>query len=305
MSRLAPLELIVIAGPTASGKSALAVELALRMDAEILSADSQQVYRHFDIGTAKPTLEEQRGVRHHLISVVDPLEPFSAGQYQRLADEAIREIHGRGKPVLVVGGTGLYLRVLLHGVMHAPPVDATLRASLHQEAAQLGADALHRRLAQVDPVTAKMHPPSDVLRVVRALELFLQTGRAASVLRDEHRFGEARYRHRFYVLQPAREDLYRAIDARTRGLYESGLVEETRRLVEAGFRHTAPMKSVGYRQALDVVEGRTLEGEAEASTAQQTRRYAKRQGTWFRGQANAQVLTPPYEEALEAVTRRL
>ncbi|MBM4380589.1 MAG: tRNA (adenosine(37)-N6)-dimethylallyltransferase MiaA, partial [Deltaproteobacteria bacterium] len=238
--------LVVIAGPTASGKTALAVRVALALGAEIISADSQQVYRRFDVGTAKPSAAELASVPHHLLSFVDPHDAYSAARFQADADRAVSDIRARGKRVVVVGGTGLYLRVLLRGVMEAPSANPAFRAALEARAARGGREALHRELAQVDPEAASVIQPTDLVRITRALEIHAATGRPASALRREHGFGEVRHAHRLFVLMPDREALYGAINARTRGLYAAGLVEETRRLAAEGFRDAAPMRSVGY-----------------------------------------------------------
>ncbi|MCP3142188.1 tRNA (adenosine(37)-N6)-dimethylallyltransferase MiaA [Pyxidicoccus xibeiensis] len=287
--------LTVIAGPTASGKTALAVELAQRAGGEIVSADSQQVYRHFDIGTAKPSAEELAAVPHHLVSFVDPLEAFSAAEYQRRADAAIADITARGRPVFVVGGTGLYMRVLLHGVVDAPGALPELRAELEALASAEGREVVHRRLAQVDPETAAKLPPQDLVRIIRALEIHAQTGVPASEFRKAHSFAPDRYAFRLYVLDPPREDLYPRINARTEALFSRGLVKETRELLARGYADAAPMRSVGYVQARAVVEGRMTVEEAIHDTAQETRRYAKRQLTWFRKEPGAVFVPTPYE----------
>ena len=287
--------LTVIAGPTASGKTAIAIELARQHGGEIVSADSQQVYRHFDIGTAKPSAEELAAVPHHLISVVDPLESFSAAEYQRRADAAIEEISSRGRPVFVVGGTGMYLRILLHGLVEAPGADPELRAELEALAAAEGREAVHRKLAEVDPETATKLPPQDLVRTIRALEIHKQTGKTASEFRREHAFAPDRYPFRMYVLNPPREALYRTIDARTAAMFQRGLVEEVRELIARGFAEAAPMRSVGYVQAKAVVDGQLSMDEALQQTAQETRRYAKRQLTWFRKEPGALFVEPPYD----------
>jgi tRNA dimethylallyltransferase len=292
--------LIVIAGPTASGKTALAIALARQHGGEILSADSQQVYRHFDIGTAKPSAEELAAVPHHLISVVDPLEPFSAAEYQRRADATIEDLTSRGKPVFVVGGTGMYLRILLHGLVEAPGADPELRAELEALAAAEGREAVHRKLAEVDPETAAKLPPQDLVRTIRALEIHKQTGKPASEFRREHAFAPDRYPFRMYVLNPPREALYRTIDARTAAMFRSGLVEEVRALISRGYAEAAPMRSVGYVQAKAVVDGQLSVDEAIQQTAQETRRYAKRQLTWFRKEPGALFVEPPYDALLKA-----
>lgn len=292
--------LLVIAGPTASGKTALAIEVALSLGAEIVSADSQQVYRHFDLGTAKPTAAQLARVPHHLLSVVDPLEDFSAARYQALADAAIAGIRARGKRVVVVGGTGLYLRILLRGVVAAPGADPDLRAALTAFADEKGDAALWERLAAVDPETARALPQADRVRIIRALEIHARTGQPASAARKAHAFAEARHPHRLFVLSPPREALYAAIDARTRAMYEAGLVEEARALAARGYAEAAPMRSVGYPEALAVARGELPLERAIALTAQRTRNYAKRQLTWFRKEPSAEVLAPPWDAGLIA-----
>lgn len=291
--------LTVIAGPTASGKTAIAIELARQHGGEIVSADSQQVYRHFDIGTAKPSAEELAAVPHHLISVVEPLESFSAAEYQRRADAAIEDITSRGRPVFVVGGTGMYLRILLHGLVEAPGADPELRAELETLAAAEGREAVHRKLAEVDPETAAKLPPQDLVRTIRALEIHKQTGKPASEFRREHAFAPDRYPFRMYVLNPPREALYRTIDARTAAMFQHGLVEEVRELIARGYAEAAPMRSVGYVQAKAVVDGTLSVDEAIQQTAQETRRYAKRQLTWFRKEPGALFVEPPYDALLK------
>src|SRR5574338_267210 len=206
MSRvLAQPALTVIAGPTGSGKTDLAVALAERLGAEIVSADSQSVYRHFDIGTAKPDPRQLARVPHHLVSVIEPTEPFSAARWVLLADAAIAEVTARGRPVLVVGGTGLYVRALLHGLTDTPP-DPQVRRGLEEEVRRLGPEAMHRRLAEVDPAAAARLAVADVVRVVRALEIHATTGTPPSELRAAHAFRPARYPSRIHFLDPPREE---------------------------------------------------------------------------------------------------
>ncbi len=293
-------ELVVVAGPTASGKTALALRLAKRLDAEIVSADSQQVYRYFDIGTAKPSASELAEVCHHLVSVIEPTESFSAAQFQKLADAAIEEIRGRSRRVVVVGGTGLYLRVLLHGVISAPPANPALRRELEAEASARGREALHQWLSEVDPESAAAVKPTDLVRVIRALEIYQATGVRASEYRQKHRFLPDRHRFALYVLSPPRSELYRAIDQRAVAMFRGGLLGEVESLVERGFRDATPMRSVNYVQALAVIERRMTLDEAIASASQQARRYAKRQMTWFRREAGARYISPPYSELASA-----
>ena len=285
--------LTVVAGPTAAGKSALALEIAEREGAEIVSADSQAVFRYFDVGTAKPDASALARVPHHLVSVVDPLERFSAARFQVLADAAIRDATARGRRILVVGGTGLYIRVLLHGLSSGTPNPA-VRANLESDAERLGPEEMHARLAQLDPESARRIAVADTLRVVRALEICEVTGKPASAAQQAHGFAENRYRYTLWFLDPPREVLLKAIAARTRAMFARGLVDEVRALVGRGYRDASAMASVGYRQALAVVEGRLSMAEAEADTERQTRAYAKRQRTWFRREPGARFVTPPY-----------
>jgi tRNA dimethylallyltransferase len=286
--------LTVIAGPTAAGKSALALALAERTGGEILSADSQAVYRYFDLGTAKPDAAALARVRHHLVSVIDPQEQFTAARFQSLADAAVADVASRGKRVLVVGGTGLYVRALLHGLSDTPP-DPEVRARLEEEARRIGPEELHARLAGVDPASAARIAVPDVLRVVRALEIHAVTGQPASAAHRRHAFAPERYPCTLWFLDPPREALAEAIARRTRALFAGGLLDEVRGLVARGYRDAPAMGSVGYRQALAVVEGRMTAAAAEAETAQETRAYAKRQRTWFRREPGARFVAPPYD----------
>ncbi len=285
--------LTVIAGPTAAGKSALALRLAEGNEAEIVSADSQAVYRYFDLGTAKPDSEALGKVPHHLVSVVDPLERFSAARFQQLADAAIRDAWARDRRVFVVGGTGLYIRVLLHGL--APGAsDPKLRARLEAEAQRAGPEAMHARLALSDSESARRIAVADTLRVVRALEIHQLTGNPASATHRAHGFASNRYPYRIWFLDPPRDVLFQAIASRTQAMFARGLVEEVEALVARGYREAPAMGSVGYRQALAVVEGRLSLAEAKADTERQTRAYAKRQRTWFRREPGTCFVAPPY-----------
>jgi len=285
--------LLVIAGPTGAGKSQLATELAESLGAEIVGADSQQVYRYFDIGTAKPSLELCHRVPHHLISCLEPTEECTAARYAALADEAIEDIHSRGKRVLVVGGTGLYLRALLYGLATFPPVDVSLRNRLAAWAKEAGDEALHRRLHEIDAATAARLPKGDSLRMLRALEIFEQTGKPASEHWKEHRFQEERYAHRYFVLSPERSRLYEAINQRVEHMFKRGLLAEVERLLGMGFRGVPAMRSVGYREALGVLDGQLSEAKARLLVAQNTRHYAKRQLTWFRKEGGAEWVPLP------------
>ena len=281
---MAPPLLIALVGPTAAGKSALGLRLALAHGGEIVSCDSLQVYRRFDVGSAKPTLEERRRVPHHLVDVVDADEPFSAADYARRARSALASIRARGAPPIVVGGTGLYLRALLRGLFAGPSRDEALRARLEAIAARHGEARLHRWLARVDPAAAARIEPADRVRVVRALEVFHKTGRPLS---GHHAAGTEPLRGfdvRLLGLAPSRETLRAAVEARTQRMLAEGLVEETRRLIARYGPEARPLQSIGYRQAAAVVRGTLGVDEARRDIVKETMRYAKRQMTWFRHQ---------------------
>jgi tRNA dimethylallyltransferase len=254
------------------------------------------VYRYFDIGTDKPNASQLAQVPHHLISVVEPTDAFSAAEFLTRADLAIADVHSRGKRVLVVGGTGLYLRALLHGLIPAPGANAAVRAALTAQAATEGVGALHQLLAQVDPSSAAEVSPTDLMRIIRALEIHRATGIPASAYRRQHGFAPERYPFALYVLSPPRAELYRAIERRAAKMFAAGLLEEVESLVRRGFRDTPPMQRMNYAEALAAIEGRISTEEAIARAAQQARRYAKRQFTWFRAEPGAIQLAPPYAE---------
>jgi len=283
----------VLAGPTASGKTRLAVEVALRVGAEIVSADSQQVYRGLDVGTAKPTPEERARVPHHLVDVVEAGEGMDAARWSALADRAIGEIAARGRLPLVVGGTGLYLRALLRGVVAAPPRDPELRARLAEEAERLGRAALHARLAAVDPEAARRIRPNDLVRVVRALEI-AAGGRTQSELFAGHQFAARRYRYRYLALDLPREELHRRIEARARAIASGGILEEARALL-ARFGPALPKLPIGYADAAAAARGEFGPEELARRIAVEHRRYARRQLIWLRREADLEWLKPPFE----------
>ncbi len=288
---------VVVTGPTASGKSELALELALRFGGEIVNADSMQVYRHLDIGTAKPSPAERARVPHHLLDVVAPDAAYSAGRYAADARRACAEVHGRGRVVLLTGGTGLYIRALLEGLLGAGEADPALRERLEREHAEACAAGdpglLHRRLAALDAEGAAATHPHDLRRVVRALEIAAHAGRAPSELRRAHGFGERRYRVLHLALDPGRADLDARIRERCRRMVEGGLLQEVRGLRQLGYGPALrPLQAIGYRHLNAVAEGRDTLASALEAMDRDTRRFARRQRTWLRGVPEARWMHP-------------
>lgn len=276
--------LVVVLGPTASGKSALAVTLAKQFHGEIVSCDSVAVYRHFEIGTAKPTAEQRAAVPHHLIDVVEPDEPFTAGEYARRARDVIAEIAARNRLPIVVGGTGLYLRALLEGLFPGPPRSEELRHRLRSMAAQRGSSYLHRMLLRFDRAAAEKIHANDTPKLIRAVEVCI-AARAPMTELWRHGSEPLRgYRILRLGLDPARETLYARINDRARSMFDRGLAEETKELLEryGAIHGVTALGALGYKQAAQSLSGE-LTPEAAISAAQQGHRnYAKRQMTWFR-----------------------
>ncbi|MCP4603150.1 MAG: tRNA (adenosine(37)-N6)-dimethylallyltransferase MiaA [Proteobacteria bacterium] len=290
--------LLVIAGPTASGKTSLAVEVALACNAEIVGADSMQVYRKLDIGTAKPTPEELRGVRHHLIDVVDPDEPFDAARFVTLADQAIEEISGRGRRVIVVGGTGLYIRVLLHGLHQGPPPSSEVRERLLKRGQSEGWPALHEELILCDPKSASRLHPNDGVRILRALEVLEVSGIPISEWQLRHGFVNRRYQSLILGISRVREELYKRIDERIDKMMDSGFQNEVKRLLSCGYEpELKPLQGLGYRHLAACAAGDNDLKEVVKSIKTDTRRFAKRQLTWFKKEPGL-VLVNPDKEAI-------
>jgi tRNA dimethylallyltransferase len=290
---------VVIAGPTASGKSAVAVELSLRLQGEIVNADSMQVYRHMDVGTAKPSLLERQRVPHHLLDVVDPDEEFNAAIYRSLAVPLIRDLLSKGKVCFVVGGTGLYIKTLLGGLLQCPPADRGLRETLRGQVEAEGLEAMHRRLEERDPASAKKIHAHDRVRILRALEIIAITNKPLSALVQGHGFQDFAFEALKICLQIDREELYHRINKRSVLMVERGLIEETRNLLAKGYSpDLKPMKSLGYRHAVRYLEGRYDRDEMVRQLQLDTRRYAKRQLTWFRADPSVIWIDPQRKEHL-------
>ncbi len=303
-SRRATPFVIVLCGPTAAGKTTVGIRLARELDGEIVSADALQVYRRMDIGTAKPTAAERALVPHHLIDVVEPDQPFDAARYVALARPAVEDILRRGKVPLVVGGTGLYIRALLHGLFPAPAVDPTVRVRLAAELTARGVEAMHARLAQCDPEAARRLHPRDSARILRALEVFAATGRPISALQRAHRFADSPYVSRILGLRLERSVLYARIDRRVEEMLAAGLEEEVRGLLAAGFSPALKaMQALGYRHIAAWLEGSLSREEAVRTMKRDTRRYAKRQMTWFRATPGIRWFSPEDPPAILAACR--
>jgi len=292
----------VIVGPTGVGKTSVALAVAERIGAEIVGADSVQLHRGLDIGSGKVTADERARVPHHLVDVADPDEDLHARRFQELADEAIAEVAARGRHVLVVGGTGLYVRVLLHGVFTAPEPDPELRARYERQAASEGVEALHDRLKLIDPTLAARVHPRDKVRVIRALEVYDGTGVPLSRHQEEHGFSATRYEALVLGLRRDREALYRRIDQRVDEMLTEGLVDEVAGLLDRGYgRELKAMGAIGYAHVAGALAGEATLEEAVRRMKRDTRRYAKRQLTWFAREPGLEWVDAPFDpDALAA-----
>lgn len=289
--------LIAIVGPTASGKSALGLDLAGRIGGEIINYDSVQVYRGFDIGSAKPSLEERRKIPHHLIDIRQPDQVFTAGDFQREARAAIDDVRSRQRVPILVGGTGLYLRAALEGLFDGPQRSAELRQRLEAIAERRGREHVHALLGRLDPVAASRIATRDLPKTIRALEVRIVTGESLS----RHLERQARrplegFEFIVIGLSPLRQDLYERIDLRVMRMFDAGLVEEVVSLLAAGVpRHAKPFESIGYSHVLAYLDGRWRLEDAVDAARRDTRRYAKRQWTWFRKQFGVRWFDGPGE----------
>ncbi len=295
--------LLAVVGPTASGKTALAIEVAETLDAEIISADSMQVYRGMEIGVGTPTPGELARVKHHFIGTLDPGGHFSAGEFQRLARQILEDLNEHGKPAVVVGGSGLYVRALIDGLFAGPQADESIRVRLHAEAEEQGVPALYERLEHRDPDYAADIQPGDLRRIVRALEVLETTGRPFSDHHSEHRQNARSLETVQVALDYPREQLYARIDARVDRMIEQGFIEEIRKLLDAGHEpHLMRLRSLGYPEFIAHLKGEITLEQATGAMKQNTRRFAKRQLSWFRGDTRIHWLptttgTPPQAHA--------
>ena len=275
-------KVVVICGPTGSGKTSLAMLLAKHFPIEVISADSRQVYRLMDIGTAKATKEEQAAVRHHMIDLIDPNQEFSVAEFVDQARPLIADISARGCIPCVVGGTGLYIRALLGGLADLPNGDDALRQYLHQREQQEGEGTLYRHLQTVDPVAAQAIHPNNLVRIVRAIEVFELTGKRMSDLKDAHQFGQKNYDVIKFSYNFPREELFARINARTLQMFDQGLVAEVEMLVKKYSFSLKSLQTLGYREVLRYLKGDISAQQMVSDVQKFTRHYAKRQLTWFR-----------------------
>lgn len=290
------IPIIVIGGPTASGKTQLAIDWALKLDGEIVSCDSRQIYKFMDIGTAKPTLEERSLIPHHLVDLIYPDETMTAGEFQKLAREIIKDIHSRGKVPFLVGGTGLYIRSVIRDIVFPPKVNEYYRKFIKDRINREGLGSVYNELCKIDPVTAGKISPNDEIRITRALEVYYATGTPISFYRKGIDVDYPEYEVIYLVLNPPRGILYRRIEERVDKMIQLGLVEETRHLLDMGYSpELSSLQTLGYREIIKYLKGMYDLESAVEEIKKETRRYAKRQSTWFRNEIRVRLIT--YEEA--------
>ncbi len=276
-------KVIVICGPTASGKTALSIELAKKIDGEVVSCDSMQIYKDMDIGTAKPTKEEMQGIKHYLIDFVSPDERYSVADYKKDAKKAIKEILEKGKTPIVVGGTGLYIDSLIYEIEYQDiKFDETYRKALEEQAEKNGLDMLYEKAKKIDPKAIEKISRNDKKRILRILEIYHATGKNKTEQEKESRKKEVEYDYKVYALDWDREKLYERINKRVDIMIEQGLVEEVRKIYKKYEKFPTAMQGLGYKEVVEYIEGNTTKEEMIEKIKQETRRYAKRQLTWFR-----------------------
>jgi tRNA dimethylallyltransferase len=294
-------KILIIAGPTASGKSALALELAEQFGGEIICADSLTIYRGLDIGSAKPTKAQQTLVPHHLLDIRNPDQGFTVADFIREAGTAIRDVISRNRHPIITGGTGLYIRALLGGLSEAPGEDLEIRQELQELASKIGPEALLEQLREVDPATAAKLPPGNLVRIIRAIEVYRKTGISLSEHQARHSFSERAYDALQICLDLPREELYRRIELRVDQMFKDGLVDEVSRLLAAGYSpELKPLSAIGYRETIEFLQHRCSLDEAIRLIKQNTRHYAKRQLTWFRREP--EMLWIAYPEKSDSIT---
>ncbi len=300
-------KVIVICGPTGAGKTSAAIEIAGEFKGEIINADSMQIYKYMDIGTAKPTLDEQARVKHHMIDIIDPDESFDAAMYAKTARETIMQLDRQDIVSFVAGGTGFYIKALLHGLFIGPAKggDVNIRERLKEEAAVHGAAFLHKRLSKCDTTAAENIHPNDTYRIIRALEVYEITGKSISECHEEHRFTDEPFKVLTIGLDMNREILYDRINSRVDAMIDAGFVDEVKRLLYKGYsENLKPMQSIGYRHITDYIKGRLSWDEALLTLKRDTRRYAKRQTTWFKADSRIVWIKPEQIEDIIGLVKK-
>ncbi len=278
-------KILVLTGLTATGKTKIGIELARKLNGEIISADSRQVYKLMDIGTAKPTQQERKEAVHHLLDVVFPDETYSAGRFVREAEITIEQILNRQKLPIIVGGTGLYLKSLIYGIFESPKVSEEIRKKIQDEAEDYGLQKLFSRLTEIDPKTAELISPKDRVRIVRALEIYEVTGRPISELKTQWKKNQKKYEFKSYGITMSRKKLYESINNRVDRMIEQGFLEEVKNLRRLGYSFDLPaLRTFGYLDIFNCLQGKVGLEEAIEKFKQGTRNFAKRQLTWFRHQ---------------------
>ncbi len=276
-------KVIVICGPTASGKTALSIELAKKINGEIISCDSMQIYKEMNIGTAKPTKEEMQGIKHYMIDIISPDERYSVADYKKEAKKAIKEIISKGKVPIVVGGTGLYVDSLIYEIDYPKnKFDEKYREELEQEVEEQGLNALYEKAKEIDEEAIKKISPNDKKRILRILEIYHATGKNKTEQEKESRKNEPEFDYKVFALNMDREKLYDRINRRVDIMIESGLIQEVENIYRKYNRFPTAMQGLGYKEVVDYIEKRLTKEEMIEKIKQETRRYAKRQLTWFR-----------------------
>jgi len=293
-------KVLVITGPTASGKKRVALMAAELFDGEIVSADSRKVYRHLDIGTAKPSRGIRDQVPHHLIDIIEPDKPFSAGDWVHLATSAVAGVLSRGRLPIISGGTGFYIRAFIEGLTVGITPDPGVRETLARELMERGPAAMHQKLGELDPARAAEVSVNDTFRIMRSLEIVLTTGRPFAALREQERVTGGEYDYRLLTIAPGRDSLYARIDSRADAMVSAGLVDEVRTLLDSGYARTlTSLNTVGYREWFPFFDGKASYDECLDHMKRDTRRYAKRQMTWLRAQEGMVWIDPEEPGAVE------
>ena len=276
-------KVIVICGPTASGKTALSIELAKKINGEIISCDSMQIYKYMDIGTAKPTLEEQKEVKHHLIDFVEPNQRYSVAEYKKDAEKSIEEILSKGKTPIIVGGTGLYVDSLIYGIEYPEiELDEEYRKQLEKEIEEKGLESLYNKAKEIDSKAMEKISPNDKKRIMRVVEIYKATGKTKTEQEIESRTHEVKYDYKVFAIKMDREKLYERINKRVDLMVKKGLIEEVQNILKKYDKFPTAMQGLGYKEVVEYLDGKTTKEEMIDKIKMETRRYAKRQLTWFK-----------------------